>query len=243
MIEVKNLRLEAVDKTWSRIVADIVFLDMESPYSEKTIWFATQAENKAMLSAENYDPFFLVPLYLAMYHKQDLHICGKVSKRLYKNVMSYIQVILCEFSNRLSKVNVIVDGFLDACLVAEGGGDIIGTGISCGVDSLCTIYDHFIREDDKDYKINALFLFNCGTHGDFENPNTFKLYEERYRLNKKAADELCLPVYLVNSNLHAFTHKIGEQRVGYFAIWSCILVFEPCIKNPNSPQIIARPDQ
>lgn len=121
MIEVKNLRLEAVDKTWSRIVADIVFLDMESPYSEKTIWFATQAENKAMLSAENYDPFFLVPLYLAMYHKQDLHICGKVSKRLYKNVMSYIQVILCEFSNRLSKVNVIVDGFLDACLVAEGG--------------------------------------------------------------------------------------------------------------------------
>lgn len=46
-----------------------------------------------------------------MYHKQDLHICGKVSKRLYKNIMTYIQTILCEFSDKLSKVNVIVDGF------------------------------------------------------------------------------------------------------------------------------------
>lgn len=39
-----------------------------------------------------------------------------------------------------------------------------------------------------------------------------------------------LPVYQVNSNLHAFTHKIGEQRLGYFAIWSCVLAFEKAIK-------------
>lgn len=80
-----------------------------------------------------------------------------------------------------------------------------------------------MREDDEDYRINALFLFNCGTHGDFEDSKSQKLYESRYALNKRAADELGLPVYQVNSNLHAFTHKIGEQRVGYFAIWSCVL--------------------
>ena len=32
-----------------------------------------------------------------------------------------------------------------------------------------------------------------------------------------------LPIYQVNSNLHAFTHKIAEQKLGYFAIYSCIL--------------------
>lgn len=111
-----------------------------------------------------------------------------------------------------------------------GGGGIIGTGISCGVDSLSTIYDHFVKEEDEDYRINALFLFNCGTHGDFENPKTYKLYESRYKLNKRAADELGLPIYQVNSNLHAFTHKIGEQKVGYFAIYSCVLAFEKAIK-------------
>ena len=107
---------------------------------------------------------------------------------------------------------------------------MIGTGISCGVDSLSTLYDHFIKEDDEDYKINALFLFNCGTHGDYENPNTFDLYEKRYELNKRAADEMNLPVYQIDSNLHSFTHKIGENKVGYFAIWSCILAFEKAIK-------------
>ena len=226
MIEIKNLRIEDMESGWSRAVADIGFSDMESPYSEKSMWFATRSDNKNMLTDESYDAFLLVPLYLAMYHKQDLYIRGNVSKRLYKNIMTYIQTILCEFSDKLSKINVFVNGFTD--LIRRG--DCIGTGISCGVDSLSTIYDHFIREDDDDYKINALFLFNCGTHGDYENPKTFELYEKLYELNKRAAYEMNLPVYLINSNLHAFTHKIGEQRVGYFAIWSCILAFEKAIK-------------
>ena len=119
MIEMKNLRIEDKGDNWSRVVADIVFLDMGNPYSENCIWFATRREHKGMLSDESYNAFLLVPLYLAMYHKQDLHICGKVSKRLYKNIMSYIQTILCEFSNHLSRINVFVDGFTE---VTAGGG-------------------------------------------------------------------------------------------------------------------------
>lgn len=113
MIEIKNLRIEDMKNSWTRAAADICFEGMKSPYEEDKIWFATRTGNKEMLSDDNYDAFLLVPLYLAMYHKQDLHICGKVSKRLYKNIMTYIQTILCEFSDKLSKVNVIVDGFTD----------------------------------------------------------------------------------------------------------------------------------
>ena len=226
MIEIKNLRIENTKDNYSRVVADINFLDMESPYDENSIWFATHSENRNLLTDESYDAFLLVPLYLAMYHKQDLRIYGKVSKRLYKNITNYIQTILCEFSNQLSRINVFVDGFTD---VIEGG-HIVGAGISCGVDSLSTIYDHFIKETDSDYKINALFFFNCGTHGDFEDPKTLELFEKRYELNKRAANEMNLPVYLINSNLHAFTHRIGEQRVGYFAIWSCIFALEKAIR-------------
>lgn len=228
MIEIENLRIEDVDDKWSRLVANIRFEGMKSPYAEDRIWFSVRREDREMLSENNYNPFFLVPLYLAMYHKQDLHIAGNVSKRLYKNTMSYIQKILCDFSDDLARVNITVDGFTDSSSELMGGG-IVGTGISCGVDSLCTIYDHFVKEEDSEYKINTLFLFNCGTHGDFENPQTQKLYESRYEMNKKAADEMGLTVHQVNSNLHAFTHRIGEQKVGYFALWSCIFVFEKAI--------------
>ena len=113
MIEIKNLRIEKTENNWSRAIVDINFLNMENPYSEKNIWFATSNKNRSMLTDESYDAFLLVPLYLAMYYKQDLHICGKVSKKLYKNITTYIQTILCEFSDHLSKINVYVDGFTD----------------------------------------------------------------------------------------------------------------------------------
>ncbi|MBQ7215681.1 MAG: hypothetical protein IJS39_06825 [Synergistaceae bacterium] len=179
-----------------------------------------------MLSDEVYDAFVLVPLYLGMYYKQDLHIHGLVSKRLYKNVMNYLQRILCDFSDDLSRIDVVVDGFGES----HGEGNIIGTGISCGVDSLTTIYDRYVHEDDPEYRINGLFLFNCGTHGDFGEKSE-KLYQARYEMNKSAAEELGLPVYQVESNLHAFTHKVGgDPQAGYFALWSCVLSLQSAVK-------------
>ena len=107
---------------------------------------------------------------------------------------------------------------------------MVGTGISCGVDSLVTIYDNFVNENDPNFKINSLFFVNCGTHGDYEDPASHKKYRDRVALNKTAAEELGLPMYLVNSNFHAYTHKIGEQKIGYLAIYSCVLSLQKCIK-------------
>lgn len=44
-----------------------------------------------------------------------------------------------------------------------------------------------------------------------------------------AANALGLPLYQVESNAHAFTHKIGEQKLGYCAIYSCILSLQKYI--------------
>ena len=224
MLEISNLRKYRRGGV-VRLETDINFTDMPSPYEEKTLYFEVNESDGDMLADDTYDAFVLVPLYLAMYHKQDLHIRGNISKKLYQNIKWYIPRILCDFSNDLAPINFIAEGFT----APKSKGNLIGTGISCGVDSMSTIYDHFIKETDPDYKINALFLFNCGTHGDFEDPLTKKLFIERYKRNVNAADELGLPVHLVTSNLHAFTHKIGEQKVGYFAIYSCIFSLQNSI--------------
>lgn len=217
MLTIANIRKEQHGE-WTHLVVDIDFGDLKTPFTEKSIWFAVKNENADMLTDETYDAFVLVPLYLAMYYHTDLHICGKISKKLYQNIKWYISQILCDFSDELTKVNFIVDGFANI----KEMGTLIGAGISCGVDSLSTIYDNFVKEEDPEYRINSLFIFNCGTHGDYENPASHRLFEERYALNKNAADELNLPVFQVCSNIHAFTHKIGEQKMGYFAICSCI---------------------
>ena len=194
--------------------------------ADNVMWFAVKDENAHMLSDDVYDAFLLVPLYLGMYYKEDIHIHGCVSKRLYKNVMNYLQRILCDFSDDLSRINVTVDGFK----TANGEPSIIGTGISCGVDSLTTIYDRYVLEDDPDYRINGLFLYNCGSHGEYGQESE-RLFFDRYALNKSAADELGLPVYLINSNLHAFGDKIGtDQSIGFLARYSCILSLQRAVK-------------
>ena len=194
--------------------------------ADNTMWFAVKDENAYMLSDDVYDAFMLVPLYLGMYYKEDIHIHGCVSKKLYKNVMNYLQRILCDFSDDLSRINITVDGFK----TADGEPEIIGTGISCGVDSLTTIYDRYVNEDDSDYKINGLFFYNCGSHGEYGQESE-RLFFERYDLNKSAADELGLPVYLINSNLHAFVYSVGhDQNIGHLARYSCILSLQRAVK-------------
>ena len=134
----------------------------------------------------------------------------------------YLMNIFDRFSDYTTPVKFTVNGF-DTVKNPAGGGTLIGTGISCGVDSLVTIYDNYINETDPDFRINSLFFVNCGTHGDYEDEASHRKYWDRVALNKSGADDLGLPMYLINSNYHAFTHKIGEQKIGYLAIYSCVL--------------------
>lgn len=221
MIILSNIRKETHGDT-TRLVVDFSWEGNGHPFVENTLWFAVKNENADFLTTEVYDPFVLVPYYIAMHYGQDLKICGKVSKLLYKNLTNYAQRILQDFSDEMKPICFTVEGF--GC--PEQVDSIVGAGISCGVDSLSTIYDRYIKEQDPEYRISALFLFDCGTHGDYEDATSHKLFRARYEQNKSAADDLGLPIYTVETNLHAFTHKIAEQKVGFFALWSCMFCLQ-----------------
>ena len=226
MIEISNLRLEK-ESDWTKLVADITS-DIKRVDNETTMWIAVKNENADMLTTDVYNMFLFLPLYMSMFYHTDLHIHGCVSKVLYRNVCDYIQPILCSFSDDLSKVKVTVDGFREA----EGEHKIIGTGLSCGVDNLSTIYKYYYKEVDSDYRINGLFMLNCGWHGYYDDPKTIPLFLERCNKNEAFADELKVDFYAVNSNLHAFLNSsmfsLGD-RISYFLIYTCIFGLERAI--------------
>ena len=226
MFTVKNLRKESKNG-WTYLICDFDVTEIENPFKEKTIWIAVEDKNEDMLTDDVYDAFVLVPLYLGMQYGQDVHIEGKISPRLYHNIKHYLMRIFDNFSDDTKSVNFMVDGFK---IAEKGPVDLIGTGISCGIDSFTTIYDNFIETTDENFRVNSLFFANCGTHGDYEDEKTRKLWLDRALLNKRAADELRLPMYLIDSNFHAFTHKIGEEKLGYLAIYSCALGLQKYIK-------------
>lgn len=226
MFEIKNIRKEKRGGH-CYLTCDFNVTGRKSPFQEKTMWIAVDEKNEDMLADNVYDPFVLVPMIVGMYYGQNVKIEGNISPRLYHNLTHYMLNIFNRFSDRTKMIKVEVAGF-DTVKQIET--PLIGTGISCGVDSLVTIYDNFIMEKDPDFKINSLFFFNCGTHGDYENSESQKRFEDRVNLNKRAADALGLPMYTVLSNFHAFTHKIGEQRIGYLAIYSCALGMQKYVK-------------
>lgn len=226
MITLSNLRTEPAGE-WTRLVCDFDWDgNVPNPFKEKTLWFAVKKENEDFFSTKVYDPFLLVPYFIAMQYGQNLKICGKVSKKLYRNLTNYIYQILLDYSDDLKPVKCEVEGFDDV----EQGGDLIGASISCGVDSFTTLYDRFINESDPEYKVNSLFFFNCGSYGSYYKKESYEGYLSRYQSNIKVANELNLPVYQVICNLHTLYTPEDQLRVGFLPIWSCVLCMQRKVK-------------
>ena len=226
MIEISNLRRYHTAEKRARLEVDIKFIDMEVEAPGETMWFEIDENYERILVDDTCDPFLLIPLFMAMHYKTDLKIRGNVSKKLYKNLMWYGQKILCGFSPELSPVKIIVDGFAPI----QVQGILIGTGISCGVDSLSTLYDRFVNEDDPDYKINALFFFNCGSNGEVGNSITQYVAQSRNERGIALAGELGLPLCPMDTNLRQFFLLEYGDTFFYLANYSCVLAMQNSIR-------------
>ena len=213
-----------------RLEADINFLG-GNPYPVKTMYFEIREELGDMFADDTYDAFVLVPLFLAMYNKILLKIRGNISKKFYKNLTLYIQKILSDFSDKFSPVDIIIDGFAPT----KPAGYLIGAPLSCGVDSLSTIYDRYINEDDPDYKINAVFSFENGTHGGFGVPTTKKFFQSRIERAARAATELHLPLIVIKSNLYSFCYNVDLDNMAFLENYSFVLAMQNAIRRYYVP--------
>ena len=226
MIELSGLRRYVTDDNTARLEADIKFTDMNVEEPTDTLWFEMDANYGGMLVDDTYDPFMLVAMFMAMFNHTDLTIRGNVSKKLYKNLTWYAQKILCDFQNDLTPVKISVEGFAPT----EVKGNLIGTGISCGVDSLSTIYDRFVREDDTDYRVNALFFFNCGSNGLTDDDFTETLANSRCQRGIAVASELGLPLVPVDTNLHQFWRQEYGETLLFLSMYACVLALQNAVR-------------
>ena len=226
MIELSGLRRYVTDRDTARLEADIKFIDMKEACPAETMWVEIDANYGGLLVDDTYDPFMLVALYLAMYNHTDLKIRGNVSKKLYKNLTWYAQKILCDFSSDLVPVKIFVDGFAPTNVT----GTLIGTGISCGVDSLSTVYDRFVCEDDPDYRLNALFFFNCGSNGRGTHDFIPIIAQSRCQRAIALATELNLPLVPIDTNLHQFYRDEYKDNFLFLSIYACVLALQNAIR-------------
>lgn len=223
MFTLKNLRKEKKDG-WTKIVVDFDVTHGKRPYGcQDTLWFAVEDKNADLLADDVYDAFAPFVLFLGMHYHHDVRIKGKMSPKLYHNLMHDVTSIFDNFSTQTKRIKFSVDGLK---VPKKGKTNLIGAGFSCGVDSLSTLYTNYVKVEDESLKVNCLLNFNCGQHGKYGEDKTIKLWENRVELHREAREELGLPIILVDSNLHAFytyTDELPFEQIEVLGVIGCIL--------------------
>lgn len=220
MIELSNIRVENKNGNNSLVC------DLKSDiFSEKTMWFSAPEKYEDIFSYEVYDAFFVTILYPAMYYREDIVIHGTVSKKLFKNINTYVKKVLLAFSNELLDIKISIDGYG----IVSKTKSLIGTGFSAGVDSFATFVEHYVNEIDVEYKINALFFFNVGSHGLYSKKSTAERFHNRYVADSVFPKSIDIPFIPVDSNIHAFHEKWGHQRTVSITLVAGILSVQKII--------------
>jgi len=193
MITIGMPRIE--EKTRNAVLSANISLYQE----DFDIWYSVPIEYREYLCKEKSDAFLVAMLVFAMSKGEDVKCEQAVSEKLYFSLIKYLIPFLNRINPDLKKINIICD-LDDSVLKSEKK---IGTGISCGVDSLSTIEYHGKDSEIGKYKINQLTLFNSGYYGNKDNnEDKFSKYRKQ---SVNFSKEFGYPLLFVNSNVSNVT--------------------------------------
>lgn len=165
------------------------------------MWFEVEKQFSNGLCFERIDAFIAANLFYCMEKGLNIKSDSPMSKKLFYQLTSeYIPTI----SKNTLKYNAveIIAPTSDAKLESLNK---VGTGVSGGVDSFYTILKHYkMDERYSGYELTDLTFFNVGSHGDNGGKIARELFYKRSIKAKKIADELELPIILVDSNISEF---------------------------------------
>lgn len=172
---------------------------VEGRSGTSVLWYSIQKEFEPLLCQSSDGPLvaLLIP---AMMTGEDIYLEGSVSEKLWHNLSGPFQRLLCHIMPWLSTIKITPCSLTAEKKVAPG----VITGFSGGIDSYCTLADHYFSEVTPGFKISHLLFNNVGSHGKKDGE---KLFHQRYSALKPTVDRIGLPFLRVNSNIHEFYGK------------------------------------
>lgn len=183
--------------------------------NRERVWFKVDKKFEEYLCFERADPFVIAVLNYAMRNKHDIECELPISEDLYYNIDKYLIDALVSYNKNFYRPKIVASVASEPLSCAEA----VGTGISCGVDSLhslaCQTGTKF-----KKHNITHLMFNNVGSHGEDEVAS--KLYSKRISLPEKFAHEYGFEFVATDSNLmnvvrqnHFKTHTYSSMFAVY----------------------------
>ncbi len=192
---------------------------------KQIIWFKVDEEYGKYLCDERNDAYLIACLNYAMRNNHDIVSRAPITEDLLYNIETYLIPALIENNPSFHRVKISAEVSSD--VLPSGGA--VGTGISCGVDSLNALANH---TDSKfhNYNITHLTFNNVGSLG--EGDRARKLYLSRIERSREFAKKYGFKFVAGDSNLmdiieqsHFKTHTYSSMFPVYCLqkLYSCYL--------------------
>ena len=198
------------NKNKSRLIFD-VDIDEE----KKKIWFEVDKEYKKYLCTERIDAIFIGILNYALREGHDIKSDSYITNDILFKVNEFLIPSLVKYGN-LHKIKIDIK--TKEALENAGG---VGTGLSCGVDSMHVIFTK-INLKDKDFALTHVCNNNVGAFNECYKDDIKEVRKKASWRAKSMAKDIGLPLILTDSNIseeiyqnHLLTHTYSST----FAIY------------------------
>lgn len=161
---------------------------------EKNIWFKVDKKFEPYLCDERNDAYLIACLNYAMRNNHDIVSEIPITETLLFNINTYLIPALIENNPSFHKVRIQAQ--TDNTILPSKGA--VGTGISCGVDSLHAIANH-LDSIYPNHVITHVTFNNVGSHGEGEAAR--KLYLSRIERPRQFAEDMGYTFVASDSNL------------------------------------------
>lgn len=188
------------------------------------LWFAVPKEYKQYLCEERSDAFVVALLWYAMITGSDIESVSPLSERMVFLITTHLIPALCTDESGYRKINIY--GPTTNKPYKNIGG--IGTGMSCGVDSIYTLNKYRQKDIPSQFRLTHLTYYNMGaifhpnrsekkkyTLKDFYE-TTDRMSEEKRENAKMVADKENLSFIYVKSNLDSDYYRGAYGHTGVY---------------------------
>lgn len=194
-----------------------VYCKIKIDEDERNIWFEVNQEYEKYLVTECVDAYVIGMLNFAMRENHSIISQCPITGELLYNINTILIPTLTKYGHSLYRIEVKAP--IGNTLVQ---GQAVGTGCSCGVDSLSTIYNHYNTKYPSE-KLTHLCINNVGAFGlGYEDFGKEKTRMERYRKAKEVANLLGMELIETNSN---FAEEVPQNHYLTNTYSSCFAIY------------------
>jgi hypothetical protein len=189
------------------------------------LWYSLPLRFKDYLVTEQLEAFVVGLLFFGMKNGEDIYVAGTLSSQLHYTLNHYlidaINLANPDFKKIKVKAEVLSSNNLNIKKTA-------GTGLSCGVDSFATYFDHI--NDKPPFAIEYFTFFNVGSHGDFGGEKAREVFNFRFERVEACSKELEKEILKIDSNLSEIL-RLNFQQTHTLRSISCVLLLQKLFSN------------